>query len=281
MVTRAVAWLLGVSFVGLAAAQSPSLSELEAMKPRTSRAIEGDALKAAREALVRDAALSAGVASAYAERASELRATLTQLQPHLDTIYNFSPLLDNGRMLVPAVELVHEVSAIEDDGSQLRETGRVLRIVEPARLVTTPPTWRDFLTAWRGNDKSVDRPSDDMLPTNSSEREVWRAGLADAWNVGRNQADAVFRSELATLTESYLGRIRYRMLVEQRIIRPASLGQTDFGIVAESDVVRIEDALFTVRQAAAFASPNEWRAMPRRAVPASPRIRVVDEETLR
>lgn len=256
-------------------------SEVEAMKPRTARAIEGDAARAVREASVREAALATGVGLAYKERAAEIRLRLQSMAVELDRVYNFNVLLDEGRLLVPAVELVREVSAIEADGSQLRETGRVLRIVEPARLVTAAPTWRDFLSAWSSSEKvSAERPSDDVLPTNASEREVWRSALDEAWDVGRRQADAVFRGELATLSEAYLGRVRYRMLVDQRIIQPATIGQTDFGIVTEDDVVRIEDALFTVRQAAAFASPREWRAMPRSAVPASPRVRVLQEEVL-
>lgn len=266
---------------GPAIAQVSVRAELEAMKPRTARAIEGDAARAVREAAVREAALAAGVEAAYKERVAELRSRLQSLGAELDRIYNFTVLLDDGRLLVPAVELVREVSAVEADGSQLRETGRVLRIVEPARLVTAPPTWRDYLSAWTANGASdrAERPSDDLLPTDSREREVWRAALNEAWSVGRRQADSVFTSELATLSEAYLGRVRYRMLVDQRIVRPASLGQTDFGIVAESDVVRIEDALFTVRQGAAFATPSEWRAMPRPAVPPGSRVRILRRET--
>ncbi|XAI97267.1 hypothetical protein [Dolichospermum phage Dfl-JY45] len=251
------------------------------MKPRTARAIEGDAARAVREAAVREAALATGVSIAYKERAAEIRERLQAMAPELDRIYNFNVLLDQGRLLVPAVELVREVSAIEADGTQLRETGRVLRIVEAAKLVTAAPTWRDYLSAWGASSTvAAERPSDDLLPTNAAEREVWRAALEEAWSVGRRQADAVFRGELAVLSEAYLGRVRYRMLVDQKIIQPAAIGQTDFGIVTEDEVVRIEDALFTVRQAAAFASPREWRAMPRAAVPSSPRVRVLQEEVL-
>ena len=235
-----------------------SRAELEKLAPRSEREIEADALKTIRAAIVRDAGLPFGVRGGFAERAEELAVALKRVQQQLDTIYNFAPLLDNGRLLVPAVELVKQVSAIESDGSQLRETGRVLRIVEPARLVTLPPTWRDYLSATQ-NLGAFEAPSDDVLPKTSAEREIWRSALAEAWVRGRKQADAVMESELATLTEAYLGRIRYRMLVDQGIIQPASLGQTEFGIVREDDAVRIDDALFTVRRAASFSTPEQWK----------------------
>lgn len=264
--------LLGLSCVLAVASASPAREQLEAMTPRSARTISADAARQARFSVVREAGLVVGVDAAYKERAIELRSHLQSVAADLDRIYNFAPLVDNGRLLVPSVELVKDVSAIEGDGSLLRETGRVLRIVEPARLVTTLPTWRDWLSVWQtaAGDAAAERPVDAALPQTREERDVWRSALDEAWVVGRRQADAVFRAELDALTESYLGRLRYRILVEQRIIRPAALGQSDFGIVRESDSVRIEDKLFSIRDAAVFASPSDWRALPRRSAKQGP-----------
>ncbi|MEO7326549.1 MAG: type IV secretory system conjugative DNA transfer family protein [Dokdonella sp.] len=243
-----------------------SYTDAVAMKPRFSndRSRSKGAQVDARLAIVRDAALGVGVQGGYAERAREIHGRIQQRSEQLDRIWNFTPLVDNGRLLAPAVQYTHHEQVL--DAAALRETGKVLRVVEPARLVTMPPTWRDWLTIAT---VEVAHPDDTSLPQDDAERDMWKAALADAWKVGRAQADAVFQTEIESLTNAYVDRLRYKELVAQHMIGPAKLGQTNLGIVREDDVVRIEDSIYSVGAAAHFTAPKDWRPVVR---PTSPTV---------
>jgi len=214
--------------------------------------------KSARLMLVSDAALTLGVHGGYRERAMELHRLIEDSASTLDAVYGFGALIERGRLLVPSVEFSERASEVERDGSQLRETARVLRVREPARLVTAPPTWRDYFH-FRNLDLEVELPDDTLLPQSSDERTVWETNIALGWLTGREQAEGVFAADLETLTQSYIGRLRYRMLVAQQILAPAEIGHTDFGVVQEADVLRIEDQLFAVKEAARFLPASGWK----------------------
>lgn len=253
---------------GVAAARerdpAPALSAAQELAPRyrSTRAREAAAKELARVGIVRDAAHVYGVAVGYAARAAEIRRDLDSRAAQLDTIYAFNGLVEGGRLLAPSVSFADQVMAIEGDGSQMRETARVLRVEEPARLVSVPPTWRDYLTIGA---PEVDRPDDVLLPTNSEEREVWAEAVAEGYDVGRAQAELVLETQVSLLTATYEGMLRYRNLVAQGVIAPAKVGQTDFGIVREDDVLRIQDRVITVTEPARFTDSSRWRPVVERS----------------
>lgn len=270
---RSYGWVLVAGFACASSLQAAeSLAALQGLQPRSERAALAEASRSLRDDILREAAQAAGVQGGYRERNAEIAAHLSRTAPELDGVFNFAPLVQQGRLLVPAVEWVREVSAVELDGSQLRETASVLRIVEEARLVSVPPTWRDYLSSVSPAGR-IERPADDFLPRDARERAIWATAVAEAWDVGRRQAEAVYRSELATLSAAYQGRILYLSLVNSGVVDPASLGQVEFGIVREDTELRIDDRLFNVRDAARFAEPTDWRALVRPSMPSSPVVR--------
>lgn len=236
---------------------SSSLDDLSALTPRSQREQTRDAQEELRAEIVRDGGLVAGTQGGYSQRAGEIHAILARRAGELDRIYNFVPLMfESGRVISPVIELVDDVQAVEGDGSALRETNRVLRVVRPARLVTAAPTWRDYLTI--GSAK-LERPDDGVLPRSGSERDIWRSAVAEGWAQGRRQADLVYQTQLEELTQAYEGMLRYRDLLAQGMIEPAKVGQSDLGIVRQDGELRIGDTLYTLKAGARFSDPKAWR----------------------
>lgn len=268
---RVVAVVAALTMSSVAAAEMAvapaSQGEMAGLKPlyRSDRARAQGAAAAARESILREAGLAAGAQGGYAERAREISALLARRATELDRIFSFTGLTyEGGRLLAPVVEFVEEVQAVEADGSALRETARVLRVTQPARLVTVAPTWRDWLFM---ETPEVERPDDAVLPTTGDEREVWAAAVADGWSMGRLQADRVYETRLEILTTTYEGMLRYRDLVAQGVVAPAEVGRSDLGIVREDAELRIGDNLYTLKSVARFQEPKQWRA-----VPVAPRV---------
>lgn len=225
------------------------------------------AKEAARVAIVHEAGLGMGVRGGYSARAKQLRTQLDASQPELDRIFNFVPFVERGRLLLPLIERVDDVQAIE--GGVLRETGQVYRVVEAARVVTAPPTWRDYM---RITPLEMTPPDDTVLPSTREEREAWTDAVQQGWEVGVRQADAVFSTDLEVMTHAYQGRLLYRTLTVQGMIRPASLAHSDFGVVREDadETLRVGDALYSVADSASFTDQKAWRAVAR---PSKPMIR--------
>ncbi len=140
----------------------------------------------------------------------------------------------------------------------MRETARVLRVLSPARLVSTPPTWRDWMDIRPIPSVAPDAVS---LPTTSRERDVWEETVASSWALGRTQADAVFASQVDTLKRDYQGMLRYHDLLNQGIVAPADVGRDDLGIVREDAELRLGDTIYIVRSPARFTAPEGWRAV--------------------
>lgn len=263
LVAAVVAALTVCSAIAAETAVAPvSQSEMTELKPvyRSDRARAQGAAAAARESIVREAGLAAGAQGGYAERAREISSVLDRRGAELDRIFAFTGLTyEGGRLLAPVVEFVEEVQAVEADGSALRETARVLRVTQPARLVTVPPTWRDWLFM---ETPEVERPDDAVLPITGDEREIWSSAVAAGWDMGRLQADRVYETRLEILTTTYEGMLRYRDLAAQGVVAPAEVGRSDLGIVREDAELRIGDNLYTLKSVARFQEPKEWRAVP-------------------
>ncbi len=257
MTSRLLALALASATCGLnvvAAERLPTMSDLMALDASSAErlALAGESLL--RETLVRDAALSMGTQGGYAERAAEIKMILVRQGPQLDRVFNFAPLTHGG-VIAPVVELVEDVLAVEGDGHAMRETARVLRVIESAHLVTVPPTWRDWLSIDPVAPKTPDAVA---FPKSARERAIWKSAITESWTVGRRHADAVYQTQLAELTRAYQGMLRYHELLEQHIISPAEVDRSDLGIVREDAELRIGDVIYTVRSPAKFNEASHW-----------------------
>ena len=120
--------------------------------------------RALREAAQKKAALSWGAQTGYAKR-TEIRNRFLQSHSEvLDRIFAFRPFLaGDGHVLWPSVSSGLRGFKLEDPIS----AGSMLvsyRIHEPARIVSIPPTFRDYLVLSPGVPKKVNPL---LLPKNS------------------------------------------------------------------------------------------------------------------
>ena len=67
------------------------------------------------------------------------------------------------------------------------------------------------------------------MPRDDEEREYWAEYVEKGWKYGYEQADEVFREDLARLESDFQGMIRYRALLAQGMISPPYALQVDRG----------------------------------------------------
>ena len=102
-----------------------------------------------RHAAMRLAALGFGSRAGLARRGWEIAGLLDRHAARLSGIYRFRDLMLNESgfaVLPPAVAETRDAFRLGRGQAQAATAKRVLRIVEPARIVGAPPGWRDYLS---------------------------------------------------------------------------------------------------------------------------------------
>ncbi|MGH1456397.1 MAG: type IV secretory system conjugative DNA transfer family protein [Alphaproteobacteria bacterium] len=191
---------------------------------------------------IREAATSFGARGGLAKRTYQIRQELDVRARYLDKVFSFNQLLvsaPSGLLIEPPVITESMNSMLVDlDGQTAAVSDKIYNIIKNARIVSAPRTWRIYLEREWGE---VLPPPDILVPQNDKEREVWVEHVAKGWKFGWEQADEIFRSDLARLESDFQGMIRYRMLLAQGMVSPPYALQIDRGITGGGDQMRVGD----------------------------------------
>jgi len=195
--------------------------------------------------------IRAGAAAGFNARAVVLRAHLDQVAPLLDETFAFDALLLDGRVMPPILAAVEGERVLEN--GRLREAAQVFRILEPAQIVTTPPTWRGYVSIPDQRINSV------IIPR--AFRRTFREGRERGLEMGAHQADGVLASQLGELTRAYWGALAYLELHARGMVSAPVLGVSERGIVVEADRLSVDDKIFEVTLNSRFEKPANWRVV--------------------
>jgi defect-in-organelle-trafficking protein DotC len=164
-----------------------------------------------------------------------------------DRIFNFSSLLLNGWVLPPVIRWAEKAVNVESD-DYATSVEASYRIVSPARIVSTPPSWRGYMQADTGDMK----PSPEMVPETSDERAAWNAAVVEGWSDGVLHADEVFDMNMAQLVADYRGILRFKMLADKGYVSIPTLAEGNLGVQAGSNVLNIDQKTFRITVPAEF-----------------------------
>ena len=193
-----------------AAPEPMGLASLQAFVPAAGPEIPFAVEK--RVSAVRLAALGFGARAGLAHRIWEIAAMLDRHASRLSAIYRFGDLVlreDGFTVLPPVVAETRRAFRLERTGARAASADRVLRIVEPARLVSASPDWRDWLgRSWQ----PAEPPAAVLFPSDDEEDARWRRLLAEGWAGGRALADDIFAADLDRLNRTFEGVILWHRL---------------------------------------------------------------------
>lgn len=191
---------------------------------------------------VREAAVSFGARGGLSWRTYHIRQELEKRANYLDKVFDFAQILipaPSGLLIEPPI-INESVNAmlIQGDGQQAAVSDRVYNIINNARIVSAPRTWRNYLEReW----VPVEPPPDILRPENDDERRLWIERITQGWEEGVKQADEIFQDDLNKLLADFNGMIRYRTLLAQGMISPPYALQVDRGITGGGQEMRIGD----------------------------------------
>ncbi len=222
-------------------------------------------LSVVREAILKEAATTLGARAGMAAKGCEIKKEIEKRASPLDRRFRFSDLV-MGRGLLPPVisEAKDSVSLTE---KALRWSSKVYTLDEPARLIVSAPTWRDWLYVGLPINDCENRVglinstlSSVHRPTNPAEEKYFRAILSKSYEQGRETSQAVFETNLARLNRAYAGMRLYFDLYQRGIVSaPVIVKNTDVVNNDDPNVLLIGDTLIRITMQPGFiADPDKW-----------------------
>lgn len=256
---RTALLFLALSLPARAADPPPSLEALHDARP--ARELAAEFAEEKRRGAMRAAALSFGSRAGLARRTWEIGRMLERFAPALDGVYRFRRLMlrREGFLLRPPVLAeTSDAFRLARDGSEAAAARRAIRILAPARIVSAPPSWRDYLVrSWR----VPEPPVPVLFPRDPAEREDWRRRLAEGWRAGRSLADDVFAADLDRLNRDFEGIALWRRLHAARMVTAPSLDAARAGVAGHGRLMRIGETTAALGAPARLElDAARWRA---------------------
>ncbi len=180
---------------------------------------------------LKETALTLGAQGGLAARSKQINAQTLQNSSALDQIFNFNRLMMDNNVLPPVLVEARQSMNL-DNGTTIRLSGQIYKIIQQAQFVTTAPNWRQYLMLDFPN-PSI--PDSTLLPKNHAERVLWNTYIQEGWQQGIQQANNIYRDDLARLQRDFKGMILYRKLLAENIVSKPYVAKTNLGITSNKD----------------------------------------------
>ena len=229
---------------------SPELKELLELKG--SKNSSETAVSRMRPDAIREAAQLATFQKAMSWRYGQLVDETERYCNIMDTAFNFSPLLltQGQALIMPPVLAKAGASMRIEDGDTATSAKATYELLEPARYIASPPTWREFLMV--DNFPKADEPNPALLPKNSEERKIWRQAVHEAWNEGMAQADQLYADNVSRMAREYRGIMLYHLLTAQHLLSKVGTASAELGRHASGNKLNIGQQVYRITQPSAF-----------------------------
>jgi len=227
--------------------------------------VSRDAIKVSKKETLRiielkNEALRVATLQSFHANFSLLKKTLQLKSNNLDTIFNFSTLVLSGGSILPPVIFENNNRVNKQDDTMV-VTKRSFSIRRPAKLVSSVPTWRDYIIPTEH--VMPPQPANEILPTNEIEKKAWIESVKIGWLLGKKQAEDEFVQSIRRLTSDYLGMVRYTVLYKKNIITAPYVSITNLGITNSDNDLNIGQSEIRLIQPSFFKNTYKaWNFIP-------------------
>ena len=218
-----------------------------------------------RQDAIKSGALMYGTQVGYANRAYEINLSLKdgkrKIQnpqtgrievKDLDKIFDFNLVMLEPGLLAPIFAEINDVYHQANE-NEVRYAKKLYKIIEPARIVTYVPTWRDYLEL---PVEKVEKVSKALYPKNKEEQALWDEYLEYGNKEGIEQANEAYEGNIARLTRDYNGMLVYLITYGKGRTTSPQLQRTQLGVTGGGDQMNVDDSVIRKTQDAQLV-PNK------------------------
>lgn len=211
----------------------------------------------ARYKQIKDYAYTLAIKTAIQSQLARANADIELMSRELDTIYNFEPLMIQGRVIPPVITLAKDLYN-QETPHQIRLSGALYDIYQQAKFSSTAPNWRDYLTfpTDRNAYELIAFGATGLEPKTNYEKQLWVKATTDGWEQGINQANNIILNAMDRLNRDYIGMVRFHQFVSQNkitmpIINSYQLYDTNMG-----ERLILDEQLLQIEKLPVFQTPN-------------------------
>ncbi|EBR0232221.1 type IV secretory system conjugative DNA transfer family protein [Morganella morganii] len=222
-----------------------------------SRTVQTSDISVTKYQLLSEAGRTLGFRGGKAERAFEITQALTDKAETLDRLYDFRTLISNQGWLPPVIDEAQDIAHITDD--QIRTANKVYEIIQPARFISNPPSWRSWLlTGLSGIPENG--PESDVMTENNAQKKVWETAVRTGWDEGRESADLILEANFNRLTRDYKGMLIYSQLLRQGYITSPVITDQQQTVTGDKQKLTTGERLRKLKRPAEFVTDKtKWR----------------------
>lgn len=231
--------------------QSLSLDQLKNIDTRTYSKLMESQKENIRAEGIRDVAYRIGAQKGLYDSVEAFNKEIESRKYILDDIFNFRSIMTLARtdesevFLLPAVIVeINDQVEVFRDGRELQLSGKTYRILKPERLVTTPPSWTDYL--YLNAEPPTEFPPIQLLPQNAEERKIWELALEEGYQSGLIHANYELTQKVEELHLDYLGMQRYIRLVEAGMVDDPIVVARDTMVSGNPDETVLRESIYSI-----------------------------------
>lgn len=191
---------------------------------------------------VKEAAISYGAQSGLAWRGRAINQVIESHDNEMARVFNFNAMILSHNLLPPVLQ-ENRTSLKLDNPDVIRLADRSVEILKPARFVTTPPSWRDYINLSFA-DPAI--PNETLLPRDAEERAVWDEQVVVGWHQGVEQAEAIYATGLGRLNRDFTGMVLYHTLLAQHMVSAPFVAKAKLGITGDKSKMRLNDQVLRI-----------------------------------
>ncbi len=216
---------------------------------------------------MKDAAVMVGAQHGYISQMNKRKREIMQNESELDSLFDFGMImrlsggaLDEMYLLPPVIQEAKNVIAVSDDANELRISDTYINILSPARLVLTPPDWRQYLIYDQKIETS--NPPDALLPKTKEERALWSQWVEDGWTAGEIQGEREMVYRERKLGRDFNGMLVYlRYTMSNGITKPIVVSTFE-DVVGGGNEMRIGEKVIRIATPGLLNSNAEsWKPL--------------------
>jgi defect-in-organelle-trafficking protein DotC len=205
-----------------------------------------------------DAAFGVGARGGLIEETKLIQSVLKAHEREYDTVYDFSPLMIEGRVVPPVLAQAKDLYT-QKGVDTIRIARQEWTIFAQAHFSSRPPTWREYLMIDPG---ALAMPPTALLPKNSNERDIWQKAVAAGWGAGVKQANDAFQINLNRLTRDYGGMVNYHVLALKKTVTLPIVAQLDMPLHSAGDRMTTDETVLRLTALPQFDTDmKKWQTL--------------------
>jgi defect-in-organelle-trafficking protein DotC len=188
---------------------------------------------------------------------SRHQASLNERAILLNNIADFSPFIINGKLLLPSVSKTQR-SYEQVSDFEARSFSVSYTLVKPAKIVKSPPSWRDYLLRPL---HAPEKPNALLFPRNSKEKHVFEYEFTRGWQQGKVQSELILEQDYAKLERDLAQHWNFRELALQNIVRLPTLHTSNDASAISRDgrTLNVNDVIYRIDTQSQWKSLEEWQ----------------------